>query len=389
MSVRGRLALAARLGALALGLTAGAGCGAPAAAESYLLAMAEGGRAYNAGRYQEAARAFARAESEATRVKDRDEAIFLRARMAERQGHWDEAAELYRHLVQVSADGPRAVRAIFELAENEIAHGEQARGWEALRAALLRYPNHGSARRALKRVAEHLGETEGEPAARRFLAQSQTTFAGTEAESQARYENAKSLEREGLLAEARDEYAALAQAHPYPLGSLTDDSLWRAALIEEQLGRYPQAVALLEQMIAPAERGITGASYERPRFPNAQLRIARLYRDHLHDDEAARRAFHRMLERHPEAAATDDALWQEALLAKKAGDDDDVCALMRTLKDDYPSSRYLRCLDRLCPSEAAVDEQRRGCPPYLQRTLSGDPEPGELGEGDAGGSPPE
>ena len=356
---------------LALGAAAVVGCGAPAPADAFLVAMAEGERAYSAGRYAEAAESYHRAAALGDRVKDRDEALFLEARLYLKLGRVSDAVATYRRLVSVSPEGPRTVRAIFELATIEIEHGDAARGWAALEAAVRRYPNHGSARKALSEVVGHKVETEGESAARRFLEQVQPGFEGTEAAQQGRYELGLSLERSGELPRARDLFLGLARAYPYPLGNLTDDAYWHAALIDEQLGHYQEAVAELREMLAPQETGITGASYDRPRFPSAQWRMAKIYRDEIKDPAAARREFHRMYEKHPDTAVADDALWQEALLARRAKDDADVCGLMKLLRDHYPKSRYLRCVDRLCPGEKPTDTER-GCPPYIERTVSGE-----------------
>jgi TolA-binding protein len=356
---------------VAVGAAAVVGCGAPAPSDAFLGAMAEGERAYSAGRYAEAAESYHRAAALGDRVKDRDEALFLEGRLYLKLGRIDQAVATYRRLVSVSPDGPRTVRAIFELAAIEIEHGDAARGWAALEAAVRRYPNHGSARKALSDVVRHKAETEGEPAARRFLEQAQPGFEATEAAQQGRYELGLSLERSGELGRARDLFLELARAYPYPFGNLTDDAYWHAALIDDKLGRYQEAVAELREMIGPQEAGITGASYDRPRFPHAQWRMAKIYRDELKDPASARREFHRMFEQHPAASVADDALWQEALLARRAKDDADVCGLMKLLRDHYPKSRYLRCADRLCPGEKPTDIER-GCPPYIERTITGE-----------------
>jgi TolA-binding protein len=376
-------------GAALVGAGALLGCGAPAPAESFLLAMAEGRRAYTAGRYAEAAESYRRAAALGTRVKDRDEGLFLEARMYQRLGRDADAAETYRRLVRVSADGPRTVRAIFELANIEIEHGDAARGWAALEAAVVRYPNHGSARKALAEVVHHKAEVEGEASARRFLAQVEPGFVATEAEQQAKYEAALSLERSGELAKARDAFLAMARAYPYPFGNLTDDAYWRAAQIDERLGRYAEAVAELQEMLTALEGGITGSSYDRPRFPYAQWRLAKIYRDRIKDPAAARREFHLMFERHPDASVADDALWQEALLARRAGEQDVVCQLMTLLRERYETSRYLRCVDRLCPGERPT-EPARGCPRYIERTITGesvDVTDGEPADKEAGEHP--
>ena len=72
-------------------------------------------------------------------------------------------------------------------------------------------------------------------------------------------------------------------AHPYPFGSLFDDALWHASLIEEKLGRSEAAIEQLRELLATRESSHMTGSYERPRYSPAQMRIAELYRDALHD----------------------------------------------------------------------------------------------------------
>lgn len=345
----------------------GLGC-TPSPSERFLLAMYEGKRAYNAGRYDEAAEAYRHAARRATRVKDRDEARFLQGRMHQRLGQPQRAQEVYRLLARESPKGPRTARAIFEIALIEIRSGDAERGWEQLQAAVVDHPNHGSARLALAQVVRHLADQDGEEAARSFLDGHLARFDGTEADQQSEYELARSFERSGLLEKARDGYVASARAHPYPWGNLTDDAYWRAANIEEKLGRHEQAIELLRELLQPVEEDISGGRYERPRFPAAQQRIAELYRDHLGDDATARREFHRLYERHPESVRADDALWHEALLVRRLGDSDEVCDVTSLLRDDYPDSRYVRCLSALCPSEPRPTDGRP-CPPYIERMV--------------------
>ena len=54
--------------------------------DAYVTSFAEAERAFHAGRWSEAARAWSDAAGKAKRVKDRDEARFLEARAEERAG---------------------------------------------------------------------------------------------------------------------------------------------------------------------------------------------------------------------------------------------------------------------------------------------------------------
>ena len=91
------------------------GCG-PAHGDAWINTMAAAKRAYSAGRYSEAAKAFATAATSAKRLKDRDEALFMQARMLRRMGIDEGAIAVYKKLIASSPRGPRHGRAAFEIA---------------------------------------------------------------------------------------------------------------------------------------------------------------------------------------------------------------------------------------------------------------------------------
>ena len=168
---------------------------------------------------------------------------------------------------------------------------------------------------------------------------------------------------------ARDAYLACAERHPYPKGALFDDALWHASRLDEALGRPDQAIAHLRAMLAVRETSTTVGSYERPRFSPAQFRIAVLYRDALHDHVTARREFHRLYAEHPTSILRDDALWEEAKLARDDGSGGEACALAAALTRDFPASRYAPCATVLCPTAAAPPGR---CHAYLVRSAGKD-----------------
>src|SRR5262249_10557047 len=155
-----------------------------------------------------------------------------------------------------------------------------------------------------------------------------------------RFARARSLAWEGNLARARDAYVDCANHFPYPFGSLFDDALWYASLLDEELGAPERAIEDLRRMLRTREVSTFGGSYERPRYSAAKLRVAVLYRDKLHDHASARRELHDLYENHPTSTLRDDALFQEARLAQADGDRAVACELGRILVTQFPDSKF-------------------------------------------------
>ena len=357
------------------------GCG-PAYGEAFVTSFNAAKRAHAAGRYAEAAELYAQASRDARRIKDRDEAHFMQARMYERLERYAEAQDVYRGIARQSPKGPRGGRAAFDAATIEIEHGDAERGFDALREAMLRYPSHGSARRALALWAAHVSETRGEEALRLELAQLQPRLIGSDIAQQVDVETAQSFRRSGDLAEAHRRLIAAARKYPYPHGTLTDDAYFHAAEVAVELGDPRLAIADLEALLATREVAV-GGSYERPRYPAAQLRIGEIYRDLLHDPDKAREAFRRTYEQHATSILADDALFDEAVLTHQAGDTDGACALSDKLTERYPDSRYRLCLRAIC-SSAPVGE--RACPDYIRARVEGRDDADRDAGGASGGS---
>ena len=347
------------------------GC-ASGAGESFWVAKGQGDRAYSSGRYEEAAGAYEEAARRATRPRDRAEALYLEASAFARARSWGRAREVFGRLIAEIPASDRAHRASFDLGELEIDAGNANRGFELLYAAMMKYPNDGLARRALERWVNRLEQRNEDVLG--WLRNALSRFDATELDETARYLLAGRLEASSELREARDAYVACAERHPYPNGSLFDDALWHASLIDEKLGRPEDAVADLRRMLAVREVSTFAGSYERPRFSPAQFRIAVLYRDTLHDHASARREFHRLYASHTTSILRDDALWEEAKVAHADGDGAAACALVATLAKDFHESRYVPCAQALCATAAPSPAPCRAYLVRRSRTPWGTPE---------------
>ena len=351
------------------------GC-SPSYGDAYEKSFAKAQRAYHAGRYAEAAKAFDEAGLVAERVNDRDEAFFLSARMYTKSGGIAEAKAEPEKLIEKSPDGPNRARAAFELAYLEIRNNDEDKGYAMLLAATIAYSKNGLARRSVKLVAAHERDKGGDEAVLAWTKGPAAALKGTEVEENVAFEAAVALENLGRLEEARDAYLALAKTFPYPSGSLFDDALFHASLLEQKLGRNEAAIEHLRTLLAVRETAHLTGSYERPLYSPAQMRIAELYRDVLHDNAAARREFHRFYSSHVTSRNRDDALWEEARLANKDGDEDDACSLVKRLRKEFPESRYSRCARLLC-KDIEPSPKEHDCAGYIERAVKPENEPGE------------
>ncbi len=164
-------------------------------------------------------------------------------------------------------------------------------------------------------------------------------------------------------------FLASARRHPYPSGGLTDDAYWHAAVIDDEDGRFEEAIAHLREMLSAREPSGAWVSYERPRYSEAQLRIALIYRDRLEDHASARRELEKLYALHTTTIKRDDAVWWEAVLAVEDHDGDTACRLAKRLLAEFPESRYVRCAHEVCP---AVPAAERACADYILREMRGE-----------------
>jgi tetratricopeptide (TPR) repeat protein len=361
----GRSGAIVALAIVASGAAALAGCGG--SSDAFQSGLAAGERAKSSGRYDEAAAAYGEAATRAKKQRDQDEARYRQASALQEAGRVPEALAAYEALA--SRPGERAGRAAFDEAFLLIDRGDAAKGWTQIEAALWAHADSGSARRGLHRWLDHLDEQKP-GAGLAWLRQNQARLLGTELGEDALYLTAKRIEASGDKAEAREAYVRCALAYPYPQGSLADDAYWNASLLDEQLGRMQDAVTDLRRMVERREVSTLGqGSYERPRYPEAQFRVAVLYRDRLNDPAQARREFHRMFTDFPNSIKRAEALWNEGRLAHKAGDSSGTCEAMTLLSTTFPESRYAACVATLCPS-AKPPEKAMACRGYIQDTAA-------------------
>ncbi len=341
------------------------GC-APTLPRPYLEARGAAERAYTSGRYDEAAEHWKEAARQAKRPRNRDEALYRVGACLDQAGRYPQAEAAYDKLLRLAPHGERAPRAAYDRAVIEIKHGNSEHGYRQLEQVMIDYPRSGPAVSALHRVLVHADQQGGPTRALAVLDRLLPKLDKSELSERLNFAYAEYLDKAGRTRAARDRYLYTAKRFPYPYGALWDDALYMASKDDEKLGDYRAAIAVLRRMLKEQEPSSMQGSYERPRFDQAQMRIAVLYRDRLHDPAAARRAFHKVWTDHPTSLLRDDALWDEALLAKKAGDVDDACSVLSTLAHGMPHSRYVPCARELCPT-APPPAKGTSCHDYIKR----------------------
>ncbi len=336
---------------------------APSRGAAYDRAFAQAARAESAGRFAEAARGYDDAATAAVRPRDRDQARWDAAESLAHAGNIAEAAARYSAMAFDPSSEHRA-EAAYRAALAGIEHGDPDRGWQEMEQVPRRFPSHGVAHVAVRRLVGHADE-EGPSAALAELRSLERDLASTELEELVAFLAAQHLETSGVAEVAREAYSRIADRWPYPFGAFWDDALWHASLLDEKLGRYPAAVDDLERMVRERETTFLVGSYERP------LYVA-LYRDRLGDHARARDAFHRLYADFTHSTKRDDALWLEASLWREDGDAQTACSRLATLVRDFPSSRYVPCAARECagitPGEGGKAPSE--CHAYLMRSPS-------------------
>jgi hypothetical protein len=351
------------LGLLALSLFSLLACGSPPAA-AYVQESERAQAARVKGEHAEAALHYERAAALASKPRDAEEARYRAAESYARAGAIERAEALYTSWAAQGPHAERRARADFALADLLRQNGREAEGQARLDAAIRRQPNSGLARAALRQHLDYLREQGGSERVLSYLWDVSRALAQSELAETIGYQRARELDEAGKNAEARDAYLACAASFPYPGGAYWDDALFRAAEKELALAAPRKAIQHLERMLVEQESAVVTGSYERGRYAEAQLKIAEIYRDELQDAARARSELRKVWQKHGTSRLVDDALFQEALLARSAGDAAGTCAPLAIIVRQLPDSRYAACAHLLCSALAAKSVE---CHDYIKR----------------------
>ncbi len=357
-----RLAPLGGMGLLAmLALTA---C-APTRGAAYDKALAEASAAHHDGRFAEAAAKYEEAAKNAKVPRDALYRRYFAALVWVRAGDVGRGTATLRAIASAKPPNEYSAQAAFQVAQLTRANDDAA-GLAALEMMLLEFPNSGVANVALARLLQKDDEAGPEVGLAR-LDRLAPRVTGTGVEEKVAYERARHLDTLGRTEQARDAYLDAAARFPYPTGSFNDNSLFRAAEMEEKLGQPQKAIAHLERLLAQREVSGFVGTYERPQYRPALLKVVDLY-EKAGDRANARAALHRVYTELTTSTLRDDALWREAALWRKDGDEATACARLATLASDFPDSRYVPCAAQQCPSvkRSAKSKAPAACRGYLQ-----------------------
>jgi len=349
---------ALRLALLSMAL----GACAPKLPPAYVNARDAAEIAYAKGQFPESAELWLHAADNADNARDRSDARYRAAASFERAGRVEDARKWYELLARGKSE--RAPRAAFALADLRLKGGDAEGGLVELEAAIRKYPSSAIAALALRRYFSALADHGGDRAVLDYIARVEPELDRTDLAEQILYERARRLDALRATSEALLAYVTVADRFPYPYGAYWDDALLRAADCEQHLGKPENAIALLERMLHARETSRLSGSYERPHFADAAYRLAELYRDARHDPDAARRAFRGVFIGYPTSTLRDDALWQEARLARRVSEQQ-ACEPLGLLVGQFPDSRYVPCAHEMCAKIAPV--ARRECAAYIER----------------------
>jgi TolA-binding protein len=339
-----------------------ASCGSPAPA-AYTKENAAALGAQRRGEHAVAARHYELAAESAKNERDADESRYRAAQSYVRAGDTARAEALLSGLAR-DTDAERGARAAFALAELWERAGDTERASQQRVAAIRKHPASGLSRKALEEQVRFLRAQAGSPAALAYLRGEAATLSRTELAEAVAYRTARELDEAGENAAARDAYLSCAARFPYPAGAYWDDALFRAAQKELELREPARAVDHLQRLLKEQESANFTGSYERARYAEAQLELGRIYRDVLQDPARAKRELRKVWQNHPNSTLADDALFQEAVLARQTGDTAGACAAVVLLTRELPESRFAACAHLLCDSAAQTPQP---CHDYIIR----------------------
>jgi tetratricopeptide (TPR) repeat protein len=280
--------------------------------DAYRRAVTEARAHADAKRFTAAARSYDRAARMARRRVDREEARYREAKV------WVEAGRPGRALLRLDEIGSRrpvarrTVRARYDAAvlraRCEDAPAIRRRGVAELKAVIRDHPDSGLGGRAFDRVVRRYRDREDRAGLRAYLDEAEPALRATTLGDNVLWERAALAEHAGDRVRARALLERVVEEHPYPQGHLWDNALLRLAQLDLDAGQPERAAERLAVMLDRRDTTNLTGSYTLPTFPEAQLWLARIYRDRLDAPVKAAEAFRTLYEDYETSRLRDDAL---------------------------------------------------------------------------------
>ncbi|MCC6875478.1 MAG: tetratricopeptide repeat protein [Sandaracinaceae bacterium] len=302
--------------------------------EAHLSALRDARRHFHHGRFDEAAASFALAASAAERRVDRDEALYAQARSLLRLDRRREALAI---LDEVAARRPvsrRTARALFDSALVRLELGEAERADSDLERVVRHYPDDGPASRALWYLLR-ARENQSPQERLRFLSRLYDEVGQHDVGDDLLDAEADLFLEIGDRAGAVAALERLVREHAYPHGQRWDDALVRLADLAQEDGDHERAIALLTRLLEPHQRELPPGTTTLPTMPAARLRIARIYRDRLHDPVRAAHHFEGVTTQFPESLLRDDALFELGEMWLDGGRRVEGCAMLARVVREF------------------------------------------------------
>lgn len=322
--------------------------------KEHLDALSEARANQSAGRLQEAADAYQQAADTAERKVDKDEALYRQSRVLARLGNLPDAIAICDQIGAEERIARRTLRCRLDAARYRMLSGEEERADADLRKLIVDEPESAAARGALRMlVARHVDGVEDKEQALAYIQELRDEIKPSTLGEPMMSAEAELLLQMGRKEEARVMLERQVERYPYPQGKRWDDALWQLADLALENENPKGAIEYLKKMISVHESSIIIGSYTRPMMSKAALRIARIYRDNLRDNDAAMDAYKEARSEFPRSIVVDDALAEEAELRIAEGDRDHGCDLLRELMEAHEVGSARRKAERRVASECS------------------------------------
>jgi len=305
-------------------------------------ALAAGDRASHHGRVGEAVDAYRDAAQQADRRVDREEALYRLARVFMRAHRYAGAVMVLDRIAAARPVSRRTVRALYDASRLRIEHlGERAQGVAGLTEVATHHGDSGLAARALYHLLA-LRRAQSDASALRWLAELEPQVAGSDLHDDVLMAHARlALELHDTPA-ARRSFERIVAEHPYPQGHRWDEALIALSALDREAHQPEAAIARLRQLTLRHDTTSLVGSYTLPAFAQAQLELAHIYRDDMHDADAAAAEYARLIADYPRSLLRDDALLEWAQMELDGGNPDAGCARLERLLSEFEVGRARR-----------------------------------------------